>query len=76
MTDVTDVTDTQGVLSYAHASSNGSGPGRREATCGIPAHRDSDWAMPAGEIWICGVCHPPAIENVVHRNGRAWDETS
>lgn len=32
---------------------------RREATCGNPAHRHSDWAFPAGKIWICGICHPP-----------------
>jgi hypothetical protein len=47
------------------------GPDRTPAFCRNPAHRDSDWAFPTGETWVCGVCHPPVAADVVYRNGRA-----
>ena len=67
--DVPDVPPFRRPSLHARVPSNGAGPERGEATCGIPAHRDSDWAFPTGEIWVCGICHPPVAQNVVHRNG-------
>jgi hypothetical protein len=41
---------------------------RRKADCAYPAHRDSDWAFPAGVIWTCGICHPPVTTTgVIYR---------
>jgi hypothetical protein len=66
--DVADVADGMQPPRGAHAPANGRV--RREPTCQHPAHRASDWALPAGEMWVCGVCHPaPADLNggVVYR---------
>ncbi len=69
-TDGTDGTDDWTPPRDARVSSNGAGPERREPLCRNPAHRDSDWAFPLGEIWICGVCHPSPAAGVVYRNAR------
>jgi hypothetical protein len=58
--DVPDVPDERQAPRGVRAPSNGDVPiERREPTCQHPAHRASDWALPAGEMWVCGVCHPP-----------------
>jgi hypothetical protein len=56
-TDATDATDISGSAT------------RAEPTCLRPEHRASDWAFEAGEVWICGVCYPPAsTAGIVYRN--------
>ena len=73
VTNVTLVTLFDEVPRDARVSANGAGPERAEPSCPYPEHRRSDWALPAGEMWICGVCHPPSsAAGVVYRSAAAW----
>jgi hypothetical protein len=64
--DVADVADSNGRVAVRNIE-------LREPVCRYPRHRGQDWAMPGGEEWVCGVCHPPGERlrslGLVYRNG-------
>ena len=33
----------------------------QSAPCQYAAHRASDWRLSDGHPWVCGICHPPAV---------------
>lgn len=43
--------------------------------CSYPGHRQSDWMSHDGSGPVtCGICHPPASDDVAHRSAPGWNK--
>jgi hypothetical protein len=41
------------------------GVGQPARVCWYPHHRHADWRRSPGHMWVCGICHPPAVPGIV-----------